>query len=386
MKRTVFSVAQVNHFVKKMMDTDALLAGLFVEGELSNFNAHSSGHLYFTLKDENAAIGGVMFKGSAMALPFTPKSGMRVVIFGKIGIYEKAGQYQLYADYMEPAGVGGLQSAFEQLKEKLETEGLFDGARKREIPQFVKSVAVITSPTGAAVMDVIRVIREKNRAVKIIVSPALVQGENAPADVVRALGEVNEYGVADVIILGRGGGSAEDLQAFNDEALARAVAASEIPVISAVGHETDYTITDFVADLRAPTPTAAAQTAVYDQRQLADYLHETFLMATAAINRRIGNRRREIKMLTSQLSRCATTRLTHERQELTRLEQLLEKISPQAIFDRGYALTQSENVPITSVKNLKHGQNIEITYADGQASAIVDSIKRRVKNVIRKKP
>jgi len=373
--RTVFSVAQVNRYVKKALEADALLAGLFVEGELSNFNAHSSGHLYFTLKDDSAAISGVMFKGSAMDLNFVPKSGMKVIAFGRLSLYEKTGQYQLYVEYLEPAGIGGLQLAFSQLKEKLEAEGLFAKERKREIPPFAKAVAVITSPTGAAVRDIIKIIRERNRTVKIIISPAIVQGENAAQDLVRAICEVNEFGGVDVIILGRGGGSVEDLWAFNEEILARAVVASKIPIISAVGHETDFTITDFVADLRAPTPTAAAQTAVYDQQQILEYLYEMKEELSQAIEEKIRERRNDLKTFFANISRAVNTRLLHERQSLTHLEELLEKISPYAIFKRGYALTQYENAVITSVKKLKQGQNIKITYADGYAGAEIKEIK-----------
>jgi exodeoxyribonuclease VII large subunit len=375
--RTVFSVAQVNKYVKKTLEADALLAGLFVEGELSNFNAHSSGHLYFTLKDATAAIGGVMFKGSAMDLNFAPKSGMKVVAFGRLSLYEKTGQYQLYVEYMEPAGIGGLQLAFSQLKEKLEAEGLFDASRKREIPPFVKTVAVITSPTGAAVRDVIKIIRSRNRAVKIIISPAIVQGENAAPDLLRALNEVNEHGVADVIILGRGGGSVEDLWAFNDEILARAVAASKIPVISAVGHETDFVITDFVADLRAPTPTAAAQTAVYDLSQISEYVMGMQSELSRAMTEKIGDSRDYLKSLYERMSRTTNTRLLHERQSLAHLETLLEKISPYAVFKRGYAITQLENKIVTSAKSLSLGQIIKITYADGYANAEIKETKHK---------
>jgi len=377
--RTIFSVAQVNRYVKKTLEADALLAGLFVEGELSNFNAHSSGHLYFTLKDEAAAISGVMFKGSAMELSFAPKSGMKVIVFGRLSLYEKTGQYQLYVEYMEPAGIGGLQLAFSQLKEKLEAEGLFAHERKRKIPPFAKTVAVITSPTGAAVRDIIRIIRERNRAVKIIISPAMVQGDSAPQDLIRAIREVNDHANADVIILGRGGGSAEDLSAFNDEALARAVAASKIPIISAVGHETDFTITDFVADLRAPTPTAAAQSAVYDQQQLFDYLSGMQEELSQTIQEKIHQHRNILKTLLANLSRTTNTRLVHERQSLSHLEELLEKISPYTIFKRGFALTQYENTPIKSVKTLKKGQNIKISYPDGHLLAEIIAINKHCK-------
>lgn len=373
--RTVFTVTQVNHYVKKVLESDALLAGLFVEGELSNFNSHSSGHMYFTLKDSSAAINGVMFKSHAEELKFTPKSGMKVIAFGGLSLYEKTGQYQFYVEYLEPAGIGSLQLAFAQLKEKLEAEGLFAHSRKRAIARFANTVAVITSPTGAAVQDIIRIIRERNSAVKIIISPAIVQGENAAKDLVRALREVNEHGMADVIILGRGGGSVEDLWAFNEEILVRAVAVSEIPVISAVGHETDFTITDFVADMRAPTPTAAAQMAVYDRRQVLEQIHEKERALSQGIIKSVRNKHAAVKTHLTQASHAINKRFAREWQSLSYMEELLEKVSPYTIFKRGFALTQSENLPITGVKDLSLGQNIEITWADGKAYALVKEIK-----------
>ncbi|MCL2528448.1 MAG: exodeoxyribonuclease VII large subunit, partial [Defluviitaleaceae bacterium] len=238
MNKQVFTISQVNRYVKQMLEADALLSGLYIEGEISNFNAHSSGHMYFTLKDAAAALSSVMFSKSAEKLNFAPKNGQKVIVFGRLSMYEKSGQYQLYAEHMEPAGIGGLQLAFAQLIEKLQAQGLFDEDHKKPIPAYPASVAVITSPTGAAVQDIIRVARERNPAIKLVIVPALVQGQDAAADLARALDDVNTWGMADVIIIGRGGGSIEDLWAFNEEITARAIAASNIPVISAVGHET----------------------------------------------------------------------------------------------------------------------------------------------------
>ena len=373
--RTIFSVSQVNRYVKKMLDSDALLAGLFIEGELSNFNAHSSGHLYFTLKDQSASINGVMFKANAGDIAFTPKSGMKVIAFGHLGLYEKTGQYQLYVEFLEPAGIGGLQLAFAQLKERLEAEGLFDISRKREIPRFPKCIAIITSPTGAAIQDIIKTIRGRNSTVKIMLSPALVQGENAAPDIVRAISEVNAYGSADIIILGRGGGSVEDLWAFNEEIVARAIASSKIPIISAVGHETDFTISDFVADLRAPTPTAAAQVAAYDQLQVLEYIKKLHDELNIGIIESIKSRFNGIETQTKNLSRRINERLANERKSLIYIEALLEKVSPYTIFKRGFALIQAENKLITSVKSISPGQSINITWTDGQASA---EIKGRI--------
>ncbi|MCL1845781.1 MAG: exodeoxyribonuclease VII large subunit [Defluviitaleaceae bacterium] len=373
MAKTIFTPSQVNKYVKKALDNDALLAGLFIEGEISNFNAHSSGHFYFTLKDAGAAISSVMFASHTENIHFVPKSGMKVIAFGRISMYEKTGQYQLYVEFLEPAGIGGLQLAFTQLKEKLEAEGLFARERKREIPRFARAIAVITSPTGAAVQDVLRIIRERNRAVKIIVAPAIVQGEHAAADIVRALGEVNEHGGADVIILGRGGGSVEDLWAFNEESVARAIAASKIPVISAVGHETDYTIADFTADLRAPTPTAAAQIAAFDQNAASAHLRDLQSDLTQALCEKLRENADTANFFLQNLTRAINERLANEWKTLAHREALLEKISPYAVFKRGFALVRDEkSAPVTSVKALAPGQTIKITFADGTATAKIN--------------
>lgn len=367
--KTVFSVAQVNRYVKKMLDNDALLAGLFVEGEISNFNAHSSGHFYFTMKDQNAAISAVMFASHTESINFLPKNGMTVVAFGRLSLYEKTGQYRLYAEFMEPAGVGEAHLSVEQLGKKLEAEGLLDPRRKREIPNFAKTIAVVTSPTGAAIQDIIKTIRERNRAVKIIIAPAVVQGENAASDIVRALGEVNGHGEADVIILGRGGGSVEDLQAFNEETVARAIVASKIPVISAVGHETDFSIADSVADFRAATPTAAAQIAAFDQKSAHAHLNNLQSGLTRAVTENLRENFDETKFFLQNLTRAANERLANEWKTLAHREALLEKVSPYAAWKRGFALTD-----YTSVKDLSVGQNIKITFSDGTAIAKIKTI------------
>ena len=375
--RQIFSVGQVNRYAKRLLESDALLAGLFVEGELSNFNAHSSGHMYFTLKDSDAAISGVMFKSHAMELEFQPKSGMKVVAFGHLSLYEKTGQYQIYVEYLEPAGIGGLQLAFQQLCEKLQKEGLFNDARKRPLPQFANCVAVITSPTGAAVQDVIRIIKLRNPATKVVVAPAMVQGDGAADDLRRALAEVIAWGGADVIIIGRGGGSTEDLWAFNDENLAREIAASPIPVISAVGHETDFTISDFVADRRAPTPTAAAQMAVFDHAQTAEYVIHLRNELTENLLASITTRRDHAKILLSALNNQAKNRLAREWQNLAHLETLLEKVSPYTAFRRGFALIKSEkDAVVTSTELLKTGDELQLHWADGHATAEIKDISR----------
>ncbi len=257
----VFTVGQINRYIKNLLENDFILNSLLVQGEISNFKAHSSGHWYFTLKDATGALSCMIFRQDAEEIPFLPENGMQVILYGRVSLYERTGQYQLYGEFMEPVGMGALQMAFEQMKEKLAAEGLFDADFKREMPAHAKCIAVVTSPVGAAVRDVIQIVKRRDPRVKIAVFPTLVQGEKAAEDIVRSLRLANEWGGADVIILGRGGGSMEDLWPFNEEKVARAVFASEIPVISAVGHETDFTITDFVSDLRAPTPSAAAELA-----------------------------------------------------------------------------------------------------------------------------
>ena len=376
MARQVFTVSQVNRYVKRVLEADALLAGVFIEGELSNFQAHSSGHLYFTLKDAGAAISGVMFKSHTANLTFDPQNGMKVIAFGQLSLYEKTGQYQIYVEVFEPTGIGGLQLAFRQLSEKLQKEGLFDDKRKRQIPEFANTVAVITSPTGAAVHDIIRTIRGRNPAVKIVVVPAKVQGDGAVTDLTQAIKDVNAWGAADVIILGRGGGSIEDLWAFNEEMLARAIAASKIPIISAVGHETDFTISDFVADMRAATPTAAAVAAVYDHSQIAAYLASLQSALNTAISLSINDRANDVKFWLGQLNRQAKDRLAREWQNLAHHETLLEKVSPYAAFKRGYALVRGpEGALITSAKELEQGQRLKLSWADGSAVATIEDVQ-----------
>lgn len=266
----VYTVSQINNYIKRILENDVFLTDVYIEAEISNFKAHNSGHLYFTLKDSGATINAVMFRSYAERLKFMPESGMKVVARGYISIYEKTGQYQLYVNNMEPAGIGALYLAYEQLKSRLEKAGVFDEKYKKPIPQMPKTVAVITSPTGAAVRDIINVTGRRNPNVEIVIVPALVQGKNAAPDIVKAIEMVNRWGKADTIILGRGGGSIEDLWAFNEEAVARAIFNSDIPIISAVGHETDFTIADFISDMRAPTPSAGAEIAVPDGNTIND--------------------------------------------------------------------------------------------------------------------
>lgn len=386
----IFTVGQINRYIRNLLENDFILSSLLVKGEISNFKAHSSGHLYFTLKDASGALSCVMFRQDAAGLPFEPENGMQVVVYGHISLYEKTGQYQLYAEFMEPLGIGALQVAFEQLKEKLAAEGLFDGDFKREIPKNSSCIAVITSPTGAAVRDILQIVKRRDPNVKAAIFPTLVQGEQAAADIVRSLKLVNEWGKADVIILGRGGGSMEDLWCFNDENVARAVFASEIPVISAVGHETDFTITDFVADMRAPTPSAAAELATTPLAERREAFHRLELRLERDVSALLTSCRRRLDLLKSRpvmerpleriyrtmmdveetqqrLDKEMTNRLMQRAERWQYLTNRLEAASPLAVMSRGYvmAVTSSGNL-LTSAKQAEVGDRVTLHLQDGK--------------------
>lgn len=395
----VFSVGQINRYIKNLLENDFILSSLLVKGEISNFKAHSSGHWYFTLKDAQGAISCVIFKQDAMQIPFEPENGMQVVLCGQVSLYEKTGQYQLYGEFMQPVGMGALQLAFEQMKIKLAEEGLFDPDFKREIPEHVDTIAVITSPTGAAVRDIIQISKRRDPRVKIAVFPTLVQGESAAEDIVKSLKLANQWKKADVIILGRGGGSMEDLWAFNEEIVARAIFASEIPVISAVGHETDFTIADFVSDLRAPTPSAAAELATThldsikaDVELLTDRLDREMQDILMVSERRL-NYLKERPVLKRPLERIRRMQNDLERKErllqretLRRLEKetarieaaaaRLSAVSPFSIMKRGYAVLMDEaGQPLTTAAAADVGQAVEIRMQDGILSAEITGKK-----------
>lgn len=386
----IFTVGQINRYIRNLLENDFILSSLLVKGEISNFKAHSSGHLYFTLKDASGALSCVMFRQDAAGMPFEPENGMQVVVYGHVSLYEKTGQYQLYAEFMEPLGIGALQVAFEQLKEKLAAEGLFDGDFKREIPKNPSCIAVITSPTGAAVRDILQIVKRRDPNVKVAIFPTLVQGEQAAADIVRSLKLVNEWGKADVIILGRGGGSMEDLWCFNDENVARAVFASEIPVISAVGHETDFTITDFVADMRAPTPSAAAELATTPLAERREAFHRLELRLERDVSALLTSCRRRLDLLKSRpvmdrpleriyrtmmdveetqqrLDKEMTNRLMQRAERWQYLTNRLEAASPLAVMSRGYvmAVTSSGKL-LTSVKQAEVGDRVTLHLQDGK--------------------
>jgi len=332
-----------------------------VEGEVSNFHHHSSGHIYFTLKDQESQIRVVMFRTQNRQLRFRPQDGLAVLVYGEVGVYERRGEYQLVVEYMEPKGLGALQLAFEQLKAKLQAEGLFDEARKRPIPMLPRRIGVITSPVGAAIRDILHVLRRRFAGVDVLIYPVTVQGDQAPPEIVDALRELNRRGGLDVLILARGGGSIEDLWAFNEEMVARAIADSKIPVISAVGHEVDYTIADFVADLRAPTPSAAAELVIARKDELAQRLDDLQLRMTgvvrsrlhalgvrmAALDRhlrllnpieRIRLQRRHLTELWKDLTGWADRRLVVLSGQLGALAGKLDSLSPLAILSRGYSI------------------------------------------------
>nr|WP_308758308.1 exodeoxyribonuclease VII large subunit [uncultured Anaerotignum sp.] len=386
----IFTVGQINRYIRNLLENDFILSSLLVKGEISNFKAHSSGHLYFTLKDASGALSCVMFRQDAAGLPFEPENGMQVVVYGHVSLYEKTGQYQLYAEFLEPLGIGALQVAFEQLKEKLAAEGLFDGDFKREIPKNPSCIAVITSPTGAAVRDILQIVKRRDPNVKVAIFPTLVQGEQAAVDIVHSLKLVNEWGKADVIILGRGGGSMEDLWCFNDENVARAVFASEIPVISAVGHETDFTITDFVADMRAPTPSAAAELATMPLSERREAFHRLELRLERDVSALLTSCRRRLDLLKSRpvmerpleriyrtmmdveetqqrLDKEMTNRLMQRAERWQYLTNRLEAASPLAVMSRGYvmAVTSSGKL-LTSVKQAEVGDRVTLHLQDGK--------------------
>lgn len=395
----IFTVGQINRYIKNLLENDFILSSLLVRGEISNFKAHHSGHYYFTLKDAVGAISCVMFREDARLMPFVPENGMQAIIYGRVSLYEKTGQYQLYVECIEPVGLGALQLAFEQRKEQLAAEGLFDADFKREIPNHPACIAVLTSPTGAAIRDIIQIVKRRDPSVKIAIFPTLVQGEQAAEDIVRSLKLANAWGKADVIILGRGGGSMEDLWCFNEENVARAVFASEIPVISAVGHETDFTIVDFVADLRAPTPSAAAELATSSamereeavmrsynrlERGMQAILHAArqrleFVSQSAAMQKplfRMQQMQTTLEQYDEKMQLCMQHILQHSVSRFEYLQKRLEAASPLSMMQRGYLLAEDESGKVVaSIRQIKKGDVITLRFQDGQAQAqIVEKV------------
>jgi exodeoxyribonuclease VII large subunit len=368
----IFSVGELNNYIKGLLDSDDVLTSVYVKGELSNYKLYPSGHHYFTMKDAEGALKCVMFKGSATKLRFRPDNGMSVVAFGRITVYPRDGAYQLYVNDITPDGVGDLYVAYEQLKEKLLKEGLFDERHKKPLPQFPGRIAVITSRAGAAVQDIIRVLGSRWAMTEVIVLPVRVQGDEAPLEIAEAIRYANELKIADLIITGRGGGSIEDLWAFNDERVARAIFASEIPVISAVGHEPDVTIADFVADVRAATPSNAAELAVPDSLDVYGWLQAADKRLRQATNRVVKERRQRLESITSkrvmqspgdyisikriqvdrfeeQLTSTIQRRMYKSRERYASLAATLDAISPLKVLGRGYAIARREDGTVVKV-------------------------------------
>ena len=395
MQQTVLTVSQVNGYIKDLMERDGFLSGLTISGELSNYKVYPSGHHYFSLKDAEGALRCVMFKGSAMRLRFRPENGMRVLAVGRISVFPRDGAYQLYCTGLVPDGVGDLYTAFEQLKEKLFREGLFDSDHKQPIPAYPHRIAIITSSAGAAIHDMLRILAKRYPLSKVIVMPVRVQGVEAPAEICGAIRYANRFRIADLIITGRGGGSMEDLWAFNDERVARTIAASQIPVISAVGHEPDVTISDFVADLRAATPSNAAELAVPDQTELRETLLSLQNRLTQRMRQTLLISQKQLEQLRSKrvlqspmnylqdqrmildhrykrLSAAAEKLLLTKRQTFIRLTAGLEAMSPLKVLSRGYSMTRdSAGKLLTDSGTVQPGDSISVTLQHGSLQAQV---------------
>ena len=399
MAQQVLSITQINEYIRTLMDSDALLTGLAVKGEISNYKMYPSGHHYFTLKDEGGALKCVMFKGNAMRLRFRPENGMKVIAMGKISVYPRDGAYQLYCSSLVMDGIGDLYAAFEQLKNKLAAQGLFDPAHKKPLPKYPSVIGIITSSAGAAVHDMLRILRKRYPLAQVRLLPVRVQGAEAPGEIAAAIGYANYYKLADLLIVGRGGGSIEDLWAFNDERVAYAIYHSEIPVISAVGHEPDVTISVYVADLRAATPSNAAELAVPDQDALRQTLDSYANVMANLLNRQLKNARRQLNILAQSPSLTspeqyliqrrknlelikgriftAQTRLIHmQKQRFIASTAKLDAMSPLKVLTRGYAMAENEEkVLVRSVKQTAPGEKLFVSVSDGVITASVSDIK-----------
>ena len=396
MERRIISVSELNGVVKLLLDNAPLLRNLAVRGELSNYKIYPSGHHYFTLKDPEGALRCVMFKGSALRLRFRPENGMKVVVTGRVSVFPRDGAYQLYAEEMIPEGAGDLAVAFEQLKARLYAEGLFDPARKKPLPEYPERIAIVTSPAGAAVHDMIRILRRRYPLAKVILLPVRVQGAEAPAEIAGAIRYADRWQIGDVIITGRGGGSLEDLWAFNDERVARAISACKIPVISAVGHEPDVTISDFVADVRASTPSHAAETAVPDQMELRRFLLSSQQRLTKSQEKRLAAERQRLADFAAK--RCLTEptafiqdkrmELVHRQQRLGDLSQgqlirkrqrfaaisaALDAMSPLKVLGRGYAVARdAEGRILKTYRDVSVGDTVTVTLGEGGFTSRVE--------------
>lgn len=395
----LLTVSQLTRYLKNYLESNDNLQNVWIKGEISNYKRHSSGHIYFTLKDEESTLQCVMFRGKSLFLKFEPAHGMQVLAGGYISVYERDGRYQMYVDSLQPDGVGSLAIAYEQLKERLSSEGLFNEERKRPLPLLPQKIGIVTSRTGAVISDIASVAKRRFPGIQLILSPVLVQGDQAPQQIVKAIQMMNEYADVDVLIVGRGGGSLEELWAFNDERVVRAVYASKIPVISAVGHETDYTLTDFVADRRAPTPSAAAEMAVPDKKELVRYITSMQQRLTQAMHKQLGHERirlnhilkhpvfarpkaqlnqqkQYIDMLHGRLLRSFSAIVGSKNHQFTKLAEKLAALNPLMVLKRGYSITRlyPEKTLIRTVKSTHINQEIEVVLTDGSLMCRVDSI------------
>ncbi len=397
--RHVHTVSSLTAEVKAVLEDG--FSAVWVEGELSNFKHHTSGHMYFTLKDDQAQLRGVMFRGSNRLLKFQPTDGLSVLVYGTLTVYERRGEYQITAEFMEPKGIGALQLAFEQLKQRLEAEGLFAASRKRAIPRLPRKIGIITSPTGAAIRDMLSIIGRRFPGLAILIDPVLVQGPAAAPEIVAAVRRLGARTDLDVLIVARGGGSLEDLWAFNDERVARAIAASPLPVISAVGHETDVTIADFVADLRAPTPSAAAELVVGQRDELCQRVDDLMARAVAAAQRGLGDRRARVTMLTRHLALLSpAARLAQQAERLQALQRRLtawwhlfhtvraerlgraasklQSLSPLGILNRGYSICFA--VPdrrlVRAAEEVAIGGQVAVRLDRGELTCLVQGLRR----------
>ena len=394
MKINPITVTELNLYVKNKVAEDEYLNNVYVSGEISNFKHHYSGHMYFTLKDENSLIKCVMFKSYTATLNFVPKDGMKVAVLGTVSVYERDGIYQIYAKAMQEDGVGALYEEYEKLKKKLELEGLFDESHKKKIPFMPKVVGVLTSNTGAVIRDIINVSTRRNPNVNIKLLPVPVQGEGAGIKIAKAIKQMNEFKLADVLIIGRGGGSLEDLWPFNEEVVARAIYESEIPIVSAVGHETDFTIADFVADLRAPTPSAAAELVVsdiFDVKNTLDIYENRLkillkrktevmrlrfekVMASRVYKdplKRINDKYLEVDKFTKEIENLGKNKLQKVKSEFSNVIAKLDTLSPLKTLVRGYSITEKDGKVVSSSNDLKSGDCLNLRFIDGSKEAVV---------------
>lgn len=395
MAQNILSVTQLNEYIRGKMDADPLLAQVAVRGEVSNYKLYPSGHHYFTLKDESGALRCVMFKGSAARLRFRPENGMKIIAMGRVSVFPRDGAYQLYCTALAMDGVGDLYAAFEQLKKKLAAQGLFDPGHKKPLPKYPGTIGIITSSAGAAVHDMLRILRKRYPLSRVRLLPVRVQGAEAPGEIAAAIGYANRYRLADLLIVGRGGGSIEDLWAFNDERVAYAIYESQIPVISAVGHEPDVTISDFVADLRAATPSNAAELAVPDQDALRQNLdamssamatvlgrqlksaqqHLTVLAQSQALRSPTGyieQREKSLELLKNRLVSAQTASLNRKNQRYIAAVSKLDAMSPLKVLTRGYSMARTEKGEVLrSVRQVELGERIQVSLSDGRLSATV---------------